>query len=60
MKMNTLYDRDFNLWVDQTVNLLQTGEFNQLDLEHLIEEIQDMGSNRKDALESNLIRVLQH
>lgn len=60
MKMNTLYDRDFNLWVNQTVNLLQTGEFNQLDVEHLIEEIQDMGSNRKDALESNLIRVLQH
>ncbi|MFM6156891.1 MAG: DUF29 family protein [Sphaerospermopsis kisseleviana] len=45
MKMNTVYDRHFNLWVDQTVNLLQTGEFNQLDLEHLIEEIQNTVSN---------------
>jgi hypothetical protein len=31
-----------------------------LDLENLAEEIEDMGNNRKEVLESNLIRILQH
>ncbi|MFM6203377.1 MAG: DUF29 domain-containing protein, partial [Dolichospermum sp.] len=56
----SLYESDFNLWIEQTVNLLEKGEFAQLDIQNLIEEIEDMGNNRKDALESNLIRVFQH
>ena len=55
-----LYESDFNLWIEQTVNLLEKGEFAQLDIQNLIEEIEDIGNNRKDALESNLIRVFQH
>ncbi|BBC25993.1 DUF29 domain-containing protein [Pseudanabaena sp. ABRG5-3] len=55
-----LYEIDFNLWLQETVNLLRKGEVEKLDLESLAEEIEDMGNSRKDALESNLIRVLQH
>jgi hypothetical protein len=55
-----LYETDFNLWVQETVNLLRKGDFIDLDIENLAEEIEDIGNNRKDALESNLIRVLQH
>jgi len=61
--MNTaksLYETDFNLWLMETVNSLRTGAITDLDLENLAEEIEDMGNSRKDALESNLIRVLQH
>ena len=61
--MNTiklLYKTDFNLWLRETVNLLRKGEVDKLDIENLAEEIEDMGNSRKDALESNLIRVLQH
>ena len=61
--MNTiklLYKTDFNLWLRETVNLLRKGEVEKLDIENLAEEIEDIGNNRKDALESNLIRVLQH
>jgi len=58
--MISLYESDFNLWLEETVNLLKQGGFAQLDIENLVEEIEDMGNNRKDALESNLIRVLQH
>jgi hypothetical protein len=32
----------------------------QLDYQRLAEEIEDMASNRKDALEINLIKILQH
>ena len=61
--MNTiklLYKADFNLWLRETVNLLRKGEVEKLDIENLAEEIEDIGNNRKDALESNLIRVLQY
>ncbi len=61
--MNTtkaLYETDFNLWLTETINLLRNGDIGKLDLENLAEEVEDMGNNRKDALESNLIRVLQH
>ncbi len=56
----TLFETDFNLLLTETVNLLCKGDVGKLDLENLAEEVEDMGNNRKDALESNLIRVLQH
>jgi hypothetical protein len=62
-KMNSLeslYESDFNLWLETHTNLLKQKQFIQMDIEHLIEEIEDMGNNRKDALESNLMRVFQH
>ena len=61
--MNTikfLYETDFDLWLKETVNLLRKGEIEKLDIENLAEEIEDIGNNRKDALESNLLGVLQH
>lgn len=58
--IRTLYETDFNLWLEETVNLLRQGGSNQLDIGNLAEEIEDMGNSRKDALEHNLIRVLQH
>ena len=56
----TLYETDFNLWLEQTAILLKAGKLNQLDIENLLEEIEGMSRQEKDALESNLIRVLQH
>ena len=43
----TLYETDFNLWIEQTVNQLKTGDLTKLDLENLIEEIDSMGRNNK-------------
>ena len=56
----TLYQTDFDRWLQETANLLRSGDMEQLDCENLAEEIEDMAGSRKDALESNLIRVLQH
>jgi hypothetical protein len=59
-KSSQLYDQDFCLWIENTTQLLKERRFSELDLENLIEEIEDMGQNKKDALESNLIIVLLH
>jgi hypothetical protein len=52
-----LYDTDFNLWVEETANLLKEGKWEYLDLENLIEEIEAMGRSDKKALKSNLEKL---
>ena len=41
--MNNLYDIDFNLWSKKQAQLLREGKFNELDLEHLVEEVEELG-----------------
>lgn len=55
--LNSLYQLDFNLWLEKNLALLKERGFAQLDIDNLVEEMEDMGNNRKDALESNLMRV---
>ena len=55
-----LYDSDFDLWIEQTIQQLKDRQFEQLDVEHLIEELQDLGKSEKRALESNLMVLLAH
>ncbi|MEB3160226.1 MAG: DUF29 domain-containing protein [Synechocystis sp.] len=55
-----LYETDFNLWIEQTVNRLQNGQIQDLDLENLIEEIQSMGRSDKREIYSRLKVLLIH
>ncbi len=55
-----LYDRDFYLWLQETAQLLRNGDFDRLDIENLVEEIESMGRSNKHAVESNLEVVLMH
>ena len=56
----TLYDTDFNLWIEQTVNQLKNGDLQDLDRENLIDEIESMGSSDKREIKSRLIVLLMH
>jgi len=60
MTSSQLYDQDFNLWIEQTVRQLQGGDLGGLDLEHLIEEIAEMGRNNKREVFSRLKVLLIH
>jgi hypothetical protein len=55
-----LYEQDFYLWIQTTIELLKQGQLTELDLENLIEEIETMGRSEKKALRSNLEVVLMH
>jgi hypothetical protein len=59
-KLTALYDADYQCWLDQTVAQLKAGHFNNLDLEHLIEEIESLGRSDKRALLSYLRRLCEH
>jgi hypothetical protein len=56
----SLYDADFVQWSDVTAQLLREGRFDEVDLTHLIEEVEDLGNRHRDALESQLTRLLMH
>lgn len=57
---NTLYDTDFNLWIDKTSQALHQRDFESLDWNNLIEEVETLGRSEKNALENNLEKVLMH
>lgn len=56
----TLYAEDFGLWIEQTIQQLQNHKFEALDIEHLVEELIDLGKSEKNALKSNLTILLAH
>lgn len=56
----TLYDKDFQLWIDETIASLKNRDFDALDIEHLIEELADLGKSEKRELESNLVVLLAY
>jgi hypothetical protein len=55
-----LYDVDYNLWVLETVEKLESKDFGCLDLENLVEEVFDLSQRDKNKLESLLIRLFEH
>jgi hypothetical protein len=56
----TLYDADFVEWTAHTAELLRQGKFDEIDLEHVVEEIEDMGKRDFRAARSQLRRMLMH
>ena len=46
-----LYDQDFFEWTRRSAELLRAGRFDQADIEHIAEEIEDMG--KRDLKEVN-------
>ena len=59
-QVNSLYQQDYYLWIEQTIELLQEQKFNEVDIANLIEEIKDMGKSEKRAITSNLRILLMH
>ncbi len=56
----SLYERDILLWSEDTVAKLKARDFENLDIDHLIEEIEALGISQKKELISRLIVLLEH
>jgi hypothetical protein len=55
-----LYDSDYQLWLENTINQLRRGDFQAVDWQNLLEELADLGKSERRALESLLTRLLEH
>jgi hypothetical protein len=58
--MRSLYEQDILLWVEETVAKLKAKDFESLDLENLIEEVESLGISQKKELISRLMVLLEH
>jgi hypothetical protein len=56
----SLYEQDFYLWIQRTIELLKKGKLEQLDLENLIEEIDSMGKSQRKELKTRLTVLIEH
>jgi hypothetical protein len=57
---SSLYERDFNLWVEEQVALLEAGALERLDVANLTEEIADIARSQRKAIRSDLVVLLTH
>ena len=56
----TSYDKDVVLWSQEQAGLLRAGRFAELDIEHLVDEIEDVGKSEKRELASRMAVLLAH
>jgi hypothetical protein len=54
------YDEDYYSWLQTTADLLRQRRFAEVDIVHIIEELEDMGKRERRALESHLRNVTLH
>jgi hypothetical protein len=54
--LSKLYEQDYYAWTEQQAALLRAGRFTELDLAHLIEEVEDMGRSQRQAVKSALVK----
>ncbi|BBH39563.1 hypothetical protein myaer102_20960 [Microcystis viridis NIES-102] len=59
-ELKQLYDQDFVLWIERTTEQIRRGEIKNLDWEHLLTEIEDLGREQRNQVESYLIQTVKH
>jgi len=55
-----LYVQDLYAWSKAQVDLLRAGRFAELDLEHVIEEIEDVGGALKRSVRNRIRTIIEH
>lgn len=60
MDLKSLYELDDAEWLEETVKLIKNHQFEQLDVENLIEELEDLGREKKNAVASLLEQIIRH
>jgi Domain of unknown function DUF29 len=56
----TLYEQDFWLWTQTMAAALRSGDWSELDIENLVEEVESLGRSDRRELQSRLTVLLMH
>lgn len=54
------YDQDVAAWAAEQARLIREGRFEQLDIEHIADEIEDVGKSEQRELASRMAVLLAH
>jgi predicted nucleic acid-binding Zn-ribbon protein len=60
MPTTTLYDQDFYAWTQRQIALLQAQQWEQVDIENLVEELDSLGKQQRQELRNRLGVLLGH
>ena len=60
LKKKSLYEQDFLLWSEETAEKLRARDFENLDLENLIEEVESLGRSDRKELLNRLVVIFEH
>ena len=55
-----LYEQDFYAWAREQATLLRAGRYDELDLEHLSEEVEDLGGSLYRSVRSRIRTIIEH
>ncbi len=55
-----LFEQDFYAWSKAQADLLRAGRYAELDLEHLIEEVDDLGDALKRSVRNRMRTIMEH
>jgi hypothetical protein len=55
-----LYEQDFYAWAREQASLLRAGRFEELDLGHLTEEVDDLGCSLYRSVRSRIRTLIEH
>lgn len=58
--LKQLYETDENQWLELTIALLKQKQFDELDLDNLIQELESLGKSEKNAVASFLEPIIRH
>ena len=58
--MNTSYETDIVAWANEQATFIRAGRFDQLDLTHIAEEIEDVGKTEQRELANRMVLLLAH
>lgn len=58
--MGTSYDKDVVAWAAEQAALLRAGKLSDIDIEHIAEEIEDVGKSEQRELASRMAVLLAH
>lgn len=54
------YEQDFDDWIQQHINLLKQGRVEEIDVDHFIEELENMGKSNWRELVNRFIPLIAH
>jgi hypothetical protein len=55
-----LYEEDFYVWSQRQAELLRARRYDDLDLQHLIEEVKDLGGALRRSVRSRVRTIIEH
>jgi len=60
LALEQLYEREYDRWLSETIELLKNRQFDRVDYEHLIEELEALSKRDKNRVESFLRQIIIH